>query len=47
MNQMRFSWMERYNVQFKLRKARPNIDLSSNKVATKFIPFSDKLFEEI
>lgn len=50
MNKMRFSWMERYNIQFELKlpiKARPNIDLSSNKVAAKFIPFSDELFEEI
>ena len=42
MNKMRFSWMERYNIQFELKlpfKARPNIDLSSNKVAAKFIPF--------
>ena len=41
------SWMERHNVQFELKfpfKARLNIDLSSNKVAAKFIPFGDELF---
>ena len=50
MNKMRFSWMERYNIQFELKlpiKATPSTDLSSNEVAAKFIPFSDELFEEI
>ena len=50
MNKMWLSWMERYNIQFGLNlafNAKPNIDPSSNKVAAKFIPFGDELFEEI
>ena len=50
MNKMWFSRMERYNIQFEFKlpfKARPNSDLSSNKVAAEFIPFGDELFEEI
>jgi hypothetical protein len=45
MNKMWFSRMERYNIQFEFKlpfKARPNSDLSSNKVATEFIPFGGR-----